>query len=60
MTEGELIKISIEEFLRVQRYLLLTEKSTEVYKEIHNRYLALKAILSALGVNLTELDEIKA
>ncbi len=61
MTEKEMIKYSIEEFSRIQRYMLLTkDKESDAYKAMHDRYDDLKAILTASGVNLTEIDRIKA
>jgi len=59
MTEGEMLKLSVEEFSRIQRYMMLVEKDTEVYKAMKERYIDLKVILSASGVNITELDRIK-
>ena len=59
MTEKEMIKISIEEFSRVQNYLILSEKGSEAYEKIKERYIELKVILQASGINLTELDKIK-
>lgn len=59
MTEGEMLKISVEEFSRLQDYMLSCEKNSEAYKKMKRRYIELKVILSASGVNLTELDMIK-
>lgn len=59
MTEGEMLKLSVEEFSRIQRYMSLAEKDSEVYKAMKERYIDLKVILSASGVNLTEIDRIK-
>lgn len=59
MTEKEMLKISIEEFDRIQDYMLSCEKNSEVYKKMKRRYTALKVILTSSGVNLTELDIIK-
>ncbi|MBD5554372.1 MAG: hypothetical protein HDQ95_03240 [Roseburia sp.] len=59
MTEGEMLKISVEEFSRLQGYMLLAEKDSEIYKAMKIRYIELKVILSASGVNLTEIDRIK-
>lgn len=59
MTEGEMLKISIEEFSRLQRYMSLTEKESDAYKAMKERYVELKVILTASGVNLSELDRIK-
>ena len=59
MTEKEMLKISIEEFDRIQDYMMSCEKDSEVYKKLKKRYMALKVILTASGVNLTEIDYIK-
>ena len=59
MTEKEMIKRSIEEFSRIQDWMLLADKDTELYKSIRKRYIDLKVILTTSGVSLTELDRIK-
>ena len=59
MTEKEMIKISVEEFDRIQDYMITCDKDSETYKKMKRRYTALKVILTASGVNLTELDIIK-
>ena len=59
MTEGEMLKLSVEEFSRLQGYMLLVDNDSEAYKSMKVRYTELKVILSASGVNLTELDRIK-
>lgn len=59
MTEGEMLKLSVEEFSRIQDYMISCEKDSDAYKKIKRRYIELKVILSASGVNLTELDYIK-
>lgn len=59
MTEKEMIKISVEEFSRVQDWMELSEKDSSVYKSLKKRYMDLKAILTLSGVNLTEIDRIK-
>ena len=60
MCEEEMLKISIEEFSRLQNYMLsLPDKSVEAYKLMKQRYIELKVIITAFGVNLTELDIIK-
>ena len=59
MTEGEMLKLSVEEFSRLQQYMLLSEKDSAAYKSMKIRYIELKVILTASGVNLTELDMIK-
>ena len=59
MTEGEMLKLSVEEFSRIQDYMVSCEKDSEAYKKMKRRYIELKVILSSCGVNLTELDYIK-
>ncbi len=60
MSEKEMIQRNIEEFSRLQKYMILTEdKESAAYKEMYERYVDLKAILTASGVNLTELDRVK-
>ncbi|MCM1266733.1 MAG: hypothetical protein NC302_02415 [Bacteroidales bacterium] len=60
MSESEMIKITVEEFARVQKYMRLMEnKESAAYEEIKGRYIELKVILAKSGVNLTELDVIK-
>ena len=59
MTEGDMLKISVEEFSRLQDYMLYTDKELAAYKKMKRRYIELKVILSSSGVDLTELDMIK-
>lgn len=59
MTENEMIKVSVEEFVQLQSYMLLVDKDSEAYQTMKIRYNALKVILTSSGVNLTELDRIK-
>ena len=59
MTEVEMLKISVEEFSRLQDYMLACEKGSDAYKKMKRRYVELKVILTASSVNLTELDIIK-
>lgn len=59
MTEKEMLKLSIEEFSRLQNYMLVCEKDSEAYKLMKDRYIELKVILTVSGVTLTELDKIK-
>ncbi|MCI8814331.1 MAG: hypothetical protein HFH60_02165 [Lachnospiraceae bacterium] len=59
MTEKEMIKMTIEEFERLQDYMISTEKDSESYRKMKRRYIALKVILTSSGINLTELDFIK-
>lgn len=59
MTEKEMLKLSVEEFSRLQGYMLLTDKNSESYKAMKVRYIELKVILTTSGINLTELDRLK-
>jgi len=59
MTEKEMIKITIEEFERLQDYMMSCEKDSEAYQKMKKRYVTLKVILTASGINLTEIDFIK-
>lgn len=59
MTEKEMLKMSIEEFDRLQDYMQSSDKESEAYKKMKRRYTALKVILTASGINLSEIDYIK-
>lgn len=59
MAEGEMLKPSVEEFSRLQDYMVDTQKDSAAYKKMKRRYIELKVILSSSGVNLTQLDIIK-
>ena len=59
MTEKEMLQKNIEEFSRLQAYMMLAEKDSPVYKVMKDRYIDLKVILTESGINLTELDRIK-
>ena len=59
MTEKEMIKVSIEEFSRVQNYMLSAEKDSASYKLMKDRYTELKVMLISFGINLVEIDKIK-
>ena len=57
----EIAKAAIDDFKKIQRYMLLAKKenATETYAELKEEYLSLKAILNVAGVNLAEIDTIK-
>ncbi len=59
VNDRELVKISIEEFSRVQQYMLLSDKNSKAYEAMKIRYIELKVFLTVSSVNLTELDLIK-
>lgn len=58
MSKEEIMKLSVEEFSRIQKWMLNT-KDPDTFNEIYERYIELKVILSSLGVNLADLDKIK-
>ncbi len=59
MNSFELTQRNIEEFSRVQSWMLLLDKEAEAYKAMYIRYRELKLILTTTGTNLTEMDVIK-
>ena len=59
MNCNEMIQRDVEEFSRLQTYMSLAEKDSAVYKAMKTRYIELKVVLTAIGVNLTQLDIIK-
>lgn len=61
MTEKEMMQRNVEEFARIQKYMLLMQdKEDAAYREMRGRYIELKVILTASGISLTELDIVKA
>lgn len=59
VSDKEMMKVSVEEFSRLQRYMILADKESDTYKAMYERYVELKVILTSFGVNLTELDRVK-
>ena len=59
MTEKEMMQKNIEEFSRLQDYMIDTDKESAAYKKMKRRYIELKVILTTFGINLTELDILK-
>lgn len=59
MSDREMIQKNVEEFGRIQRYMRMVDRESEVYAEMKERYIELKVILTSSGVNVTELDRIK-
>ena len=53
MDEKEMIQRNVEEFSRLQRYMITDGKDAKAYPDMYNRYVDLKAILQESGVNLT-------
>lgn len=60
-SNGEIIERSINDFQKVQGHMLIARKenATETYASLKKDYRSKKAVLTSLGVNLTEIDEIK-
>ena len=59
ITEKEQLQKNVEEFSRLQTYMLASEKDSPAYNIMKDRYIELKVILTASGISLTELDRIK-
>ena len=60
-SNGEIIERSINEFQKVQAHMIIAreENATKTYASLKKDYRSLKAVLTSLGVNLTDIDEIK-
>lgn len=58
---GEIIKDIVEQFQKIQAHMknARNENATVTYEGLKRDYKSLKAILNSLGVNLTDIDEIK-
>ena len=61
MNNAEIIKSAMDDFKKVQNYMLVAreENATKTYNVLKDEYLSLKALLNVLGVNLTDIDKIK-
>ena len=61
MDGAEIIKNAMDEFKDIQGYMLIAkeENAIKTYAKLKKKYLYLKALLNSLGVNLTDIDEIK-
>lgn len=58
---AELTERAIFSFCKVQKRMLLAreENAVRMYEDLKEEYVALKALLASLGVNVVELDIIK-
>ncbi len=58
---AEIAKTTIDDFWEIQRYMVIAkeENAEKTYMELKKKYISLKALLNVLGVNLTDIDEIK-
>ena len=61
MSKEEIMKNAMEEFKKIQKYMIHAKKenAVETYAELKDEYLVLKALLNSLSVNLTDIDKIK-
>lgn len=59
---SDIVRDSVVDFSRLQDWMISAKKNNdlETYELMHKRYIELKVILTTAGVNLTELDKIKA
>ena len=60
-TSLEVTKAAIDDFKKIQKYMILAkeENAVKTYAELKDEYLSLKAILHVSGVNLADIDKIK-
>lgn len=58
---AEIIKDALNDFQKVQKRMSLAkeENAVKTYADLKDDYISLKALLTSLGVNLTEIDKIK-
>lgn len=58
---GEIVKDVVDQFQKVQAHMknAKEENANKTYDGLKNDYLSLKAVLTSLGVNLTDIDKIK-
>lgn len=61
MNGAVIIKNAMDEFKDIQEYMALARKenAVETYAKLKDKYLLLKALLTSLGVNLTDIDKMK-
>lgn len=60
-SNGEIIERNIKKKKKVQAHMMIAkeENATKTYASLRKDYRSLKAVLTSLGVNLTDIDEIK-
>ena len=58
---AEILKDALNDFQKVQKRMLLAkeENAIKTYTDLKDDYITLKALLTSLGVNLTDIDKIK-
>lgn len=61
MNNAEIIKNAMDDFKKIQNYMLIAkeENATKTYAILKDEYLSLKVLLTVLSVNLTDIDKIK-
>ena len=61
LTGIEVTKAALDDFKKIQEYMLLAKKenATETYAKLKDEYLTIKALLNVSGVNLSDIDKIK-
>ena len=61
MNNAEILERGIEDFRELQEYMVLAKKENakETYAKLKKKYISLKALLTSLGVNMSDIDEIK-
>lgn len=60
-SNAEIAKDTIEQFKKIQRYMISAKKegAVETYAILKEEYLSLKALLHVIGVNLIDIDVVK-
>lgn len=58
MSKEKLVKISVEEFSRLQDWMMAAPKDSEAYAGMKRRYDELKVILTSMGVNIKGIDKV--
>ena len=58
---AEIIKEALNDFQKIQNRMLMAkeENAVRTYADLRDDYVSLKALLTSLGVNLTEVDKLK-
>ena len=60
-SNGEIVKDVVDQFQKIQAHMKNAnkEKAVDSFEGVRDDYLSLKAVLTSLGVNLTDIDKIK-
>lgn len=61
MNNAEIMQRAMEDFREVQEYMAIAkeENATKTYAKLKRKYITLKALINSLGVNMSDIDEIK-